>query len=153
MNWSYTWQALGILALLTLLALLIWVAGFGIYLNLTGSRGWASTRRLLRTLPWAGTAGFCLCALFWENGLAPEWALAHAGLASARMDLAGRYMIGDRVLARNRVMARVWITRAARAGSAEARLALAGMDLEGQGGSGPDARSALAWARLAGSMA
>jgi TPR repeat protein len=137
------------MGLSVLLGLLLWSIGFGIYLNRIRSRGWDSTRRLLRTLPPAGTVLLLLCGLFWESGLAPRWLLAHAGWPAAQMDLAGRYMVGDRVLARNQAKARAWITRAARSGSAEARLALAGMDLEGQGRSGADPGSALASARMA----
>jgi TPR repeat protein len=149
MNWEYARHAVPVLLLLTLVGLLLWSLVFGVYLNRIGSHGWASTRRLLRTYPAATALALVLCGLFWEGSLGPQWILAHGGRSSAQIAMAGRYLTGDRLLARNPARARSWITRAARSGSGEARLILASMDLEGRGQDRPDALAALSWARLA----
>jgi TPR repeat protein len=148
MNWDYAQHAFLILGLSCLLGLLLWAVGFGFYLNQIGSRGWASTRSLLRTLPAATLAVAVLCGAEWENHLVPHIVLAHAGLTSAQMAMAGRYVVGDRILRRNQAKARIWVARAANGGSADAMLVLAGMELNSRSGSDP--ASALACAKQAG---
>lgn len=152
MNWGYVYRAVLVLLLSGLLGVLLWAVGFGIYLNRIHSHGWASTRRLLRTLPWAAAAALLLCGVVWEGWLVPQWLLARAGGTGAQVALAGRYATGNGILARDLVKARAWLARAAVSGNPEAQLTLAGFDLDGKGRGGPDPGSALGWARKAGAQ-
>jgi|GEM_PF-6203313 len=150
MNWDYARHALAVLLLLTLGGVLLWSVGFGIYLNQIHSHGWASTRRLLLTLPPAAAVALALSGLFWEDGLVPHWILAYTGNPPAQMIMAQEYLVGSRLLAKNPTQARAWITRAACSGFARAQVVLAGMELEDP--TKPDPLSALGWARRAASQ-
>ena len=151
MNPDYARHAFPILFLGVLLLLLLWSVGFGIYLNRIGSHGWPSTRRLLRTFPPVAVVALLLVGFFWEDRLLVQWALAYGGQDAARLAMAGHYVKGDQLLARNPARARSWIARAARSGSGEAQMVLACMALGGHGQADrPDPVTALTWARIAG---
>ena len=142
MNAGYAIHSFLVLLLLWLAALLLWSAGFAVYLNRIHSHGWASTRRLLRTYRLAAPLALLLCALVWENLLVPTWCLAQWGRPVNQLDLAQRYATGDQLLAKDRARARHWLVRAAGSGSAQAQLLLGGMAWEDE-----DLAAALGWLR------
>jgi TPR repeat protein len=151
MNPDYAPHAYSVLMLAILGCVLVWCVGFAIYLNRIHSHGWASTRRLLRTLIVVVPVSLLLSLTFWEDFLVPIWLAAQLGRTSSQVEVARRYLTGNQLLAKDLDSARHWITRAAQSGDAQAQVILAGLDWEGRGLAHSDPESALRWARLAAS--
>lgn len=148
MNFSYAFNLVLVGFLVALLLLLIWSAIFGIYLNRIHSRGWDSTKRLLKTYWGVGPLALLVSIFALDDGLAWDYLRGVLGHGPAQMRLAQEYGKGDRLLARALPRSLYWVRRAADNGDVQAQFAAAQLELSGQAGLADPVR-ALAHARSA----
>lgn len=148
MNREHLLAFLPVLLLTTLGLLLIWGVGMAVYLNRIHSRGWASVKRLLRSLAWMGLPALALAGLGLQWHLVSTATLAHLGRPEAEMELGHLYSIPDQLLAQDRAKGFRWLLKAANHGWVPAQVQAGQMLLEGQG-TPADPAQALLWAERA----
>lgn len=148
MNWEHVRNWGMILALLALGGALLWGLGFAVYLNRIGSRGWASTRRLLTSSMVAFAIALPAVIVFAEGPA--FWSLVRGWLGSAE----GQYRTGilysssDTFLQPTPSKATVAFRRAAEQGHSQAQFALAQACHVGLG-TAKNRAEALRWAQAA----
>lgn len=148
MDWGYVRVWGMILVLVALGAALVWGLGYAVYLNRIGSRGWASTRRLLVTALVVFALALPLAVAFKEG--ATMWTLAKGRLGSSegQYQTGILYAAGGTFLRTSRSKAVYEFRLAAEQGHAQAQFALAQACHSGQG-TPKDRAEALRWARAA----
>lgn len=146
MDWAYIRIWGFILVLVALGAALLWALGFAVYLNRIHSRGWASTRRLLKSSLWVFLVALTLALLYSEGSTL--WSLARGRLGSieGQFRTGLLYQEGDTFLRPNPKKAVGAFRRAAEGGHALAQLSLARACYYGLG-TPRDPVAALRWAR------
>ncbi|HJW34420.1 MAG TPA: tetratricopeptide repeat protein [Holophagaceae bacterium] len=146
MDASYAQITLLIVVFSALGAALVWSIGHGIYLNRIGSRGWASTRRLLIK------AGLVFILALPAAFLIREWDTvrllveARLGKAEAQFQLARCYQRGEGLTGHRLDLARAWYLKAAEQQHVEAQLSLVRLYFFGEGGP-RDFSAAQRWAK------
>jgi Sel1 repeat len=145
MDRGYLLITLFITLLMALGAALLWGSMHAIYLNRIGSRGWASTKRLLKKCGWVFLISLPL-ALIVKDG-PTIWAVigARLGNRNAQHQLALHYLSGVGAFNQNHTQARIWMLKAAELGQPDAQFELAEMLRDGQGGE-KNLPEALRWA-------
>lgn len=148
MDWGYVRTSGLILVLTALGAALGWGLGYAVYLNRIGSRGWASTRRLLVTALVVFALALPLAVAVKEG--ATLWTLAKGRLGSSegQYQTGILYAAGGTFLRTSRSRAIREFRRAANQGHVPAQFALAQACRSGQG-TPRDSAEALRWARAA----
>ncbi len=148
MDWEYVRISGLILVLMALGTALLWGLGFAVYLNRSGSRGWASTRRLLTTSLWVFAVA--LPVAFGIKEGATLWTLTrgHLGSAEGQYQTGLLYLGNDTFLRSNPTKAVAAFRQAANQGHAQAQFALAQACASGLG-TAKNSAEALRWARAA----
>ncbi len=146
MDWEYTRQWGIILALLALGVALLWGTGFAVYLNRTGSNGWASTQRLVKSCLTVFLITLPVVVAFKESHAL--WTLVTAGLGrtESQYRLGILYHVGGSFLLADAGRSVAAFRQAAEQGHPLAQLALARSYFSGRGVL-PDQAEALRWAR------
>ncbi|WP_243382622.1 tetratricopeptide repeat protein [Geothrix alkalitolerans] len=147
-DWGYVRNWGAILALTALGAALLWGLGYAVYLNRIGSRGWASTRRWLKTSLAVFSVSFLVATAFREGPVL--WALFKGRLGSpeGKYRTGVLYLQGGRFLQRSPERAVPAFRRAADQGHTLAQFALARAYRYGLG-TRKDQAEALRWAEAA----
>jgi TPR repeat protein len=149
MDWEYVRIWVGILLLVALGVALLWGLGHAVYLNRIGSRGWASTHRLLKStlIVFAVALPTAILVKEWPT----LWPLLTGRLGSAEGQFQTGVLLqgGDPTFLRpNQPKAVAAFRRAARQGHTQAQLGLARACYYGRGTARDDGE-ALRWARKA----